>query len=191
MAASSRAGPSCPTFGVHALAGCQYSLASHQTPPTQAPASELSNKARCRILQPYEYLCMSDESVPLNCCIPLWLVLLFSFRLNLSVSVTCLISNTHTVASVWERYRSMLCRTGPRKFWNPLPMTSRICHNTWCRGMERRPAGSRHSCAVTRCLYTAPHDISVLAIIPRHCHLTYKLCIRLRHLREPSNNFII
>jgi len=37
------------------------------------------------------------------------------------------------------------------------------------------------------CLLT----VSVLALIPWHCHLTYKLCIRLLSLCTPSNNFII
>ena len=49
-------------------------------------------------------------------------------------------------------------------------------HSFQRRGMER-PAGSRHSCVVTRSLQTAPQDISVLALIPWHCQLTYKLCI--------------
>ena len=34
-------------------------------------------------------------------------------------------------------------------------------------------------------------DISVLALIPWHCHLTYKLCIHLLYLCGPRNNFII
>jgi len=38
-------------------------------------------------------------------------------------------------------------------------------HSFQRRGMER-PAGSRHSCVVTRSLQTAPQDISVLALIP-------------------------
>ena len=63
-------------------------------------------------------------------------------------------------------------------------------HSFRHRGMER-PAGSHHSCAVTRGLQTAPWDISVLALIPWHCYLTYKLCIRLLYLYGPSNNFII
>jgi len=45
-------------------------------------------------------------------------------------------------------------------------------HSFWCCGMER-PAGSRHSCAVTRGLQTASQDIFVFALIPWHCHLTY------------------
>ena len=63
-------------------------------------------------------------------------------------------------------------------------------HSFRRRGMER-PAGSRHSCAVTRGLQTAPEDISVLALISWHCQLTYKLCIWLLYLCGPSNNFII
>jgi len=43
-------------------------------------------------------------------------------------------------------------------------------HSFRRRGMER-PAISRHSCAVTRGLQTAPWDISVLALIPWHFHL--------------------
>jgi len=37
-------------------------------------------------------------------------------------------------------------------------------HSFWRCGMER-PAGSRHSCAVTRSLQTAPQDIFVFALI--------------------------
>ena len=38
-------------------------------------------------------------------------------------------------------------------------------HSFWRCGMER-PAGSYHSCAITRGLQTAPQDISVSAFIP-------------------------
>jgi len=36
-----------------------------------------------------------------------------------------------------------------------------------------------------------PGSLQTLPIIPWHCHLTYKLCIRLLYLCGPSNNFII
>jgi len=45
-------------------------------------------------------------------------------------------------------------------------------HSLWRCCMER-PAGSRHSCAVTRRLQTAPQDIFVFALIPWHRHSTY------------------
>ena len=60
-------------------------------------------------------------------------------------------------------------------------------HSFWRCGMER-PAGSYHSCAITRGLQTAPQDISVFTIIASHCHLTHKLLL---YLCGPSNNFII
>ena len=47
-------------------------------------------------------------------------------------------------------------------------------HSFWRCGMKR-PAGSRHSCAITRGLQTASQDISVFTIIPWHCDLTHKL----------------
>ena len=60
-------------------------------------------------------------------------------------------------------------------------------HSFWRCGMER-PAGSRHSCAITRGLQSAPQDISVFTIIPWHCQLTHKLLL---YVCGPSNNFII
>jgi len=126
-----------------------------------------------------------------GCCLLLYQTIVYVYLYSQqTTSVSVCSSWQHIVLSIFftVRPRSLVIELSKMKMtFKSSSLHSSIhsrqshIHSVRRRVMER-PAGSRHSCAVTRGLQTAPEDISVLALIPWHCHLTYNLCIRLLYV---------